>query len=258
MSNLIKYLEQLELSEMEAKFYLKLFETGPISIVNLAQLLGMKRTTAYLYLDPLIDKGLVVRVVKGSKKLVAPTDPENLTTLINKKIAQTKKLEETFPDVLQEIKGIFPQLDDINDVDIKYLKGVHNARLLYEEAFRAKEVRAYARVDPSERLWPDNAKVFEEAFQKNKDLQWWEFVYDPASAVEVSDDVVSSTDRYKYRFMPKHLQLSSEDILIYDGKVAIINYRGGGTSVVLQSPDFYNNLKALFDFMWDILATPEK
>ena len=53
--------------------------------------------------------------------------------------------------------------------------------------------------------------------------------------------------------MPKNLKLSSEDILIYDGKVAIINYTGKITSMVLHSRDYYSNSAELFDFIWEIL-----
>lgn len=53
--------------------------------------------------------------------------------------------------------------------------------------------------------------------------------------------------------MPKDLELSSEDILMYDGKVAIINYTGKITSMVLHSRDYYNNSTELFDYLWKIL-----
>jgi sugar-specific transcriptional regulator TrmB len=243
---------------MEAKFYLKLLETGATTTSELAHAMGVKRTTAYLYIDALVNKGLATKIVKGTKKQIAPTEPENLEALVEEKFTSAKNLKHMLPSLLEDIKQTFPSFKEINNFQIKSYKGIHNARNIYEEAFAAQEVRAYARIDPEERLWPDNAHVFEDAFKRNTKLLWKEFIYDPGSAVEISDQIVSHTDRYVYRFMPKHLKLSSEDILIYDGKVAIINYRGGQTSVVLQSPDFYNNLKELFDFMWSILATLEQ
>jgi len=258
MSKIIDYLQQLDLSDMEAKFYLKLLETGPISVSELAHAMNTQRPSVYLYIDPLIAKGLVTRHVLGTKKQVAPTQPENLEALIDKKFTTAKFLKDSFPAILQEIKDEFPSFKESDNVEVKYYKGVNNARKIYEEALQANEVRAYARIDPVERLYPDNAAVFEEGFRTNKKLKWWEFIYGSDSAIEVSEQVVSNTDRYFYKFMPKYLKLSSEDILIYDNKVAIINYRGGKTSVVLQSIDFYNNLKELFDFMWDVLAHPEK
>ena len=82
----------------------------------------------------------------------------------------------------------------------------------------------------------------------------WEIIYDSDSTLEPAEEITASTDRYLYMYMPKHLKLSSEDILIYDDRVAIINYRGNNTSIVLHSKDFYNNLKELFDFVWEVLS----
>lgn len=70
--------------------------------------------------------------------------------------------------------------------------------------------------------------------------------------------ISTSNTKHIYKLLPKNTKIKSSDILIYDGKVAIINYRGGKTNVVLQSPDFYNNLKELFDFMWDLLSELEE
>ena len=64
---------------------------------------------------------------------------------------------------------------------------------------------------------------------------------------------MQNNKRYSYKFIPEDLKLSSEDILMYDGKVAIVNYRGKVSSIVLQSADFYNNLKELFDFIWKMI-----
>ncbi|HEX8965543.1 MAG TPA: helix-turn-helix domain-containing protein, partial [Patescibacteria group bacterium] len=59
MNQVLLYLEQLDLSESEAKLYMSLLQTGPISVRDLAIKVGIKRTTAYLYIDLLVEKGLV-------------------------------------------------------------------------------------------------------------------------------------------------------------------------------------------------------
>lgn len=255
MNNLIDYLRQLELSDMQARLYLKLLETGPISVSDLAKELSIKRTSTYLYLEPLYIKGLVTKIVNKSKKQVAPTDPENLEMLIDQKITFTKSLKKQFPSVLQDIKKAFPGFEGIANVEITSYKGIQNARRIYKEALNANEVRAFAKVfKKEEQLFPDNIAFFNNAFKENQKLKMWEIIYDSDSIIEPSKQIAAHTDRYLYIYMPKDLKLSSEDILIYDGKVAIINYKGNSTSIILESSDFYNNLKALFDFVWNILS----
>jgi len=257
MEKLVDYLKQLDLSDVEAKLYLTLLQTGPASVRDLAQTIDIKRTTAYFYIDQLVDKGLIMKLVKGSKKLVAANEPENLKHLVEKKRTQAISVKENFPNIINMLTNINPVQSNINNADIRFYKGTTNARKIYEEAFKANEVRTYARVDKKEPLWPDNTAVFRDAFKKNKNLKMWEIIYG-ASSTAVSEDVNDNTDRYFYKFLPNHLKLSSEDILIYENKVAVINFRGGGSSIVLQSADFYNNFKELFDFMWNLIPDPEK
>src|SRR6266704_6281505 len=113
--NLIADLTKLELSDMEAKLYLKLLEIGPVNVSDLAKAVGIKRTSTYIYLEPLFTKGLVTKIVNKSKKQVAPADPEQLETLIDQRLASTKALKKQFPDLLQEIKRTFPGFTEITN-----------------------------------------------------------------------------------------------------------------------------------------------
>lgn len=255
MDNIVDYLKQLDLSDVEAKLYLTLLQTGPVSVRDLAQTIDIKRTTAYFYIDQLVEKGLIMKLVKGSKKLVAANEPDNLKHLVEEKLAFAKKVQQGFPNILKELTTILPEGNDKKDVEIRSYKGMLSARKIYEEALRSDEVRSYVRVyQETDQLFPNNTNFFINAFKKNKHLKMWEIIYDSDSTLEPSQQIAESTDRYFYIFMPKHLKLSSEDILIYDGRVAIINYRGNNTSIVLHSVDFYNNLKELFDFIWQVLS----
>ena len=256
---IIDYFKNINISQSEAELYFTLLESGPLNARSLAQKLGFKRTTAYNYIDHLLDRGLILKLVRGTRTLLAANEPDKiLPKLIDQKVQTDKQMQESLPQILESIQGIFPiKNTDSSPVEIKYYKGIVNARKIYEECFTASEVRAYAKIDKTETLWSDNTKIFNEAFEKNKKLKFWEIIYGE-SAIDVSENIALNTDRYFFKFMPKELKLSSEDILLYDGKVAIINFRGGGTSIVLQSADFYNNLKELFDFMWNMLSETKK
>ncbi len=256
MSKIIDYLAKLELSDMEARSYLKLLETGPITVSEFARLMNIRRTTAYLYTDPLVSKGLVIKIVKGSKKLIAPTPPENIEGLIEQKLNTAQSLKETFPKILEEIKNEYQIFQDNTNVEIKFYKGIYHARNIYLEALKADEFRSYMKIDKREPLFPSNASVFSEAFKENNKLKIWEIIYDPESSAVPSKESRSHIGRYFYKYMPKGKKLSSEDILIYDGKVAVINFRGGKTSIVLQSKDLYNNFKEIFELLWDVLPEP--
>ena len=257
MRDYIDYLEQLDLSDMEAKLYLKLLETGPINATDLAKALGIIRPTIYAYLEPLFVKGLVAKIVSKGKKLLAAADPEYLEALIDQRLASTKQLKEQFPNVLQKLKEDFPGLKENINVEITSYKGIQHAQKIYLEALQSSELRSYIWIDKTTSLFPSNANVFKKAFAENTKLKVWEIIHDPDLSASPSKESRSQKGRYFYKYMPNGKKLSSEDILIYDGKVAVINFRGGKTSIVLQSPDLYNNFKEIFELLWSMLPEPQ-
>lgn len=257
MKKVIDYLEQLDLSEIEAKLYITLLETGPLTIRDLANKIGMNRTTAYLYIDQLVEKGLIMKVVKGSKTQVAPNDPEDsLQYLMEQKLQKTAVMQSEFPDVVKTLNTTLPKFQDIEQSEIKYYKGINAVKKIYEEAFNGDEMRSYVKLEEETILSPDNVTLFNKAFQKNKKLKMWEIIYEsPFSRGQAMKYMAQKNEGYFCKFMPKDLKwsITSEDIVIYDGKVAIINYKGNISSIVLQSHDFYHNSKELFDFVWRVI-----
>jgi len=256
MEKLVAYLKQLDLSDVEARLYLTLLKTGPISVRDLALTIEIKRTTTYFYIDQLIEKGLIMKLVRGSKKLVAANEPENLKTLIQKKLKSAQEVQQEFPNILKSLNTSLPKENNSHDADITYYQGMNNVKKIYEEAFKANEVCSYVRLTESDeagKVFSDNISTFSEAFKKNPNLILREILYDSPLTKEQAPKLLSKSKKYSYKFMPKELQLSSEDILIYDGKVAIINYKGKVSSVVLNSWDYYKNSKELFEFIWKML-----
>mgnify|MGYP001572787927 CR=1 FL=1 len=256
MKHILTYLQQLNFSKTESLLYVLLLQNGPLTVKSLAEKAKRNRTAVYPHINSLIDKSIFIEIIHDSRKKLVACEPERLGSFINNQLNTIQTLKTQFPDMLASLNSLFPEEIKDNKSIIKSYKGIVNARKIYEDSFNANEIRAYAKINQTETLWPDNTKVFNDAFKKNKQLKMWEIIYGE-SAIEISEDIFSNTDRYFYKFMP-NLKLSSEDILMYDGKVAIINFRGGGASIVLQSADFYNNLKELFDFMWDLLSEPKE
>ncbi|HSA84464.1 MAG TPA: helix-turn-helix domain-containing protein [Patescibacteria group bacterium] len=259
MDKIVNYLKQLELSDIESKIYLKLLETGPISVRDLASAVNIKRTTAYLYIDQLIEKGLLTKVIKKSQKQIAAIAPEDtLPFLVEKKLETVRLVKKDLPTILSTIKTTLPEKHIVKDAEIKYYKGMNAVKKIYEEAFKGNEFRSYVKVEEIPVLSSDNPGLFGEAFKKNKNLKVWEIMYDSPVSRRQAFKMLSDKNNYFYKFMPPELKwsITAEDILIYDGKVVIINYSNKVSSVVLESPDFYNNSKEIFDFIWRILPEP--
>jgi sugar-specific transcriptional regulator TrmB len=254
MDNFIDYLKQLELSDVEAKLYLTLLQAGPISVRDLAQKIDIKRTTAYFYIDQLTDKGLTMKLVKGSKKLIAANEPNNLKTLLEKKMEQAKKIQQGFPKIIKTLNMALPKNTSSSEGEIKYYKGTLGVRKVYDEALRSNELRSYVKVEASGGIFSNNVKLFSKALKINKKLTVKEIIYDSPSATKDAQEILQiNSGRYAFKLMPKELNLTSGDELIYDGKVAVITYKGNMNSIVLHNNDYFNNSKVLFDFIWNMI-----
>src|SRR5579862_6508050 len=201
MDKIIDYLKQLDLSDAEAKLYLTLLRAGPTSVRDLAQTVDIKRTTAYFYIDQLVEKGLLMKLVRGSKKLVAANEPDNLQFLVEKKVASAKIVRQHLPSILKALSTTLPETNSTKDAEIKYYKGRSNILNLYKEAFNANEFRSFAKVEEEAKLSSDSPALFQHAFEKNKKLKVWEIIYEsPYSRKEAIKIFSQNNNRYFYKF----------------------------------------------------------
>ena len=88
--------EVIGLNEREAKIYLALLGDKAVSASILAKITKVNRTTVYLELERLIDRGLVSYVIQEGKRFFSPSLPEKLVEIL-----ETKK---------SRIESILPQL----------------------------------------------------------------------------------------------------------------------------------------------------
>lgn len=259
MNKIVDYLKQLDLSDVEARLYLTLLQTGPTSVRDLAMTIEIKRTTAYFYIDQLVEKGLVMKVVQNSKKLVSPNEPDNLQYLVKKKVASANTAKDQLSDILSMINAKLPKTDTAEDAEIRYYKGILGIKKIYEEALKGSEFRLYVNLTKLEKLLiPNNLGIdynmFETALAKNPKLTIYEIIADePNSVGQFELDDTAQKENYRYKFMPGEVGLTAPGILLYDNKVAIINGKGQLNAVVLYNTDYYVNTVKLFDFIWKVL-----
>ncbi|MBU3978383.1 helix-turn-helix domain-containing protein [Patescibacteria group bacterium] len=257
MNSVIEYLKHLDLSETEAKIYLTLIENGPKRVRELAESVGLKRTTTYFHIDSLIKKGLIAEEVKGSGARIVANPPQWLKYLVDNKIKTAQILQEQYPTIVKTINTAFSKSQTPEEeTEIKYFTGIKSVEFIYEEAFKGNELRSYVYLAEPKIIFSDNISLMSNAFNKNKNLKIREIV-DDSSFSRKETQILSLHKNYSYKFMSKNLKLTAEDILIYNGNVAIINIKGKISGVVIHNTDYYNNSKELFDFIWNTLPEPE-
>lgn len=254
---IINYLEQLDLSELEAKLYLEVLGESPKSVQELARRLKINRTTAYLHIERLIKKELVIKIVKGGNKLIAPNNPDDiLSNLINKKAESVSIMQKNLSTIAGALKEKYSLNKDTDEAEVKYYKGKLGVKSIYEDALKTKELRSYANIAIMYEALPENSQIFGDALKNNKDIKIFELIEDSTVSREQIEFQIKNAnkERYLYKFLPKDVKLFAADTLIYDNKVAIINVGKQITGVVLHNTDYFNNTKAIFDSYWKMLS----
>lgn len=255
MERILDFLNRLDVSETEAKLYLSLLETGPISVRELAQRIGLKRTTAYLYIDNLMAKGLITKDVVSSRTQISPIQPtEGLTELVKKTTDAAKEAETKLHEIVDEIRNSLHMSKETDQFEVKSYKGINGLKTVYEEALKANEFRSYVKIVEDD-LFADNIGMFDKAFKNNPNLHVKELLYKTSNAGKEAELLHARHSRYTYKYMPEDMKLTSEDILIFDGKVALIHGkdRQSVNSVILNSTEYYKNSVEFFDFIWKML-----
>lgn len=254
MKKVEDYLEQLGLTPVEAKIYQGLLKFGPTTVKDLADHVDLNRVTTHFQVNNLINKGLVVQLKKAARRQVAAEPPERLQYLIEQKEKQTKQLRDDFPDFIKTINSGLPHSKTQDaDVEVKYYKGKQGCYLIYDDVLKAKELRTYVNSEKIATLFPEIIKLFNHTHNSRQDMNIWE-IMSKSSAFDANKYTQNmAPERYFIKFVPPTMNLSVVDYLIYDGKVAIVNISDNPTGMIIINQDYYENAKAIFNFVWKML-----
>jgi len=100
MSNLSQIIQNLGFSENEVKIYLALIELGIANVADIADKSGVKRTSCYVILEALSQKGLVIKTQVKSKQQYSAESPERLMSLAEER-------QKVLGAALPELKSLF-------------------------------------------------------------------------------------------------------------------------------------------------------
>jgi sugar-specific transcriptional regulator TrmB len=255
MKKILDFLQKLEFSETEANLYVILLQRGSMTVSELAEKAKLNRTATYGYITRLLEKGVISKS-KGASNKVTANPPERLHYLVDEKLSTARVLQDELFSVVTTLNSSFMRFPDSDESDVKYFKGKAGIKAIYEDVLKATEIRAYYNPIEIQQYLPENVSLFEKAINNNPKMQVYEIVEDnPLSRKQVMKLPINS--RHYFKFFPTDVKLTSNDILIYNDKVAIINLPGPDNlnGVILQNKDYYNNSKQLFALLWRFLPS---
>ncbi|MBI2463924.1 hypothetical protein HYV57_03125 [Candidatus Peregrinibacteria bacterium] len=232
-------LQKIGLTEKEAKIYLASLELGSSPASSIAEKAKMNRVTAYDILEKLIQKGFISFYTRKKIRFFSPIDPEIMVKEVKR---HTEDLMKSLPD-LRRIHG------KTNHPSVQYFEGLEGIKTIYSDTLKSKtEILNYANSKEVRLHWPnyDNEYVAERVKKK---------IY--LRGIAPYDEYgikVKNEDQKKYReirLIPAEEFLFTNEINIYDDKVAIISFKDELIGMIIESHEIANTQRAIFKMAWE-------
>lgn len=250
---LIANLEELGLSQKEARVYLANLMIGPASVQKIADQAGIKRVTTYVILEALINLGLVSQSTRGKKTSFTAEDPVSLKRLLDKKEEQVKEQKRNFEEILPQLSTLKGLPQDAPSV--KFYEGVEGIKSIVKTAMPFYKEQKYKQVYGISNL-DDIYSVFPEFKSEKSNPERVrlgiksKFLYTSSHG-----PILKPTDKAmlrESRFVPSEKYPFVGDISIAGDNIVLFSLAGSRPiGVTIRSAELAKAMIAFFDLAWD-------
>lgn len=239
-------LQNLGLSNKEAKIYLAVLELGEANIGQIALKSGVKRTTVYDVINSLKEKRLLTEMTKNKKALFSAEDPRKLEGQLDEK-------KETLKKILPELLSITNLLD--KKPTIKFYEGNEGIKEVYKDTldYPDQELQAWVTAEAMTGFdvdWLENYYV-----KKRLEKKIWVRVIAPDA-----EDIVKNYKSTDEKSLRRTKLISAEEFpfeveinLYGKNRVAIMSF-AEKIGLIIESPKLYRTLKSIFELNWKSLG----
>jgi sugar-specific transcriptional regulator TrmB len=241
-----KYLEEIGLSDKEAKVYVALLQVDHDSVLDLSKRTSINRTTIYPVIESLAKKGLVSEIQIDKKIHLKAEPPERLETYVERRKLNFEEQSKRLKDVIPQLKSI--QRESGERPVVKYFEGIEgilsseNEFLSYYENGGVNYI-VYPR-DLVEELFKNERPKFVDTRQNKKVSVKAIYTRKDGDLPTVSDSIRIRIDENKYPLL--------SDISIYNENVRISTLGSQISAILIKSKDLAITLKSLIDLIFDL------
>jgi len=235
----IPILKNIGLTDKEARVYLACLESGSSVVSKISKFAELNRVTTYDVLEKLKEKGFVSFLTKNNLKYFSATDPEII-------VAETQRKSQSLKSILPDLKRI---KGDTAHPRIQYFEGVEGIKAIYADTLTSKtEILNYANSEKIRDFWQNYDKEYVEKRAKNR------IFLRGIAPKDKWGKLVQADDKKYYREIrlvdPKKFNFTNE-INIYDDKVAIASFTDELIGMIIESKEIANTQRAIFKMAWE-------
>lgn len=229
------------LKEKEARVYMSILELGEANIAQISLKSSINRSTVYLMLRALKEKGLI-RGVKKNRTLFYAEDPRKMLDDLEKKKLM---LEKAMPSILASFAFIDKK------PEIKYFEGEKGIKEVFEDILRTPDQEMLSWYSNKYKEFFDEKFFFDYFIPERKRKKiWLRTIYPEETSMRAL--AANNTEQLRQsKFVANNkFDLESELCLYEKNKIGIISYKDK-FGVVISSQSTFNTLKSIFEVMWD-------
>jgi len=240
-------LENMGLSDKEAKVYLVLLELNDATSSEIAKRANVKRPTTYVILNQLKERGIVSYVKKNNVQYFRGLHP---SLLLEDQYNRYMKLKAVLPDLvgLHEKYAVQPQ--------ITLYEGREGLMSILEDTLTTStELLCWADVQlASKSTLEDYYPIYSQKKVKRKLPLRGIFAYDQTSLRLKKN---GQKDLREIYLIPKEKFPFKNEINIYDDKVAIVSHEDE-VGVIIQNQNITDTQRSIFEFGFEYAKLLEK
>ncbi len=234
------------LSEKEAQVYLALLKVDMGTAHEIARLSRVNRSSAYVVLESLLEKGLITMVAGNSKRRYVAEAPDKLLHLGEESVKERNEVVRGLTAILPHLKSLYS--GSKQRPTVRLYEGKKNIIPLVEEIYHLKE--KVMRVYTSGSHMHEFLREFMPEFMKRR-AQLGIAMY----GIHPDDAANRVLSKYQPKqdrsiFVPPNKYKFTSDFAIYDNTISYISHRGE-FAIAIESAEIADAMKSAFDLAFD-------
>ncbi len=261
MEEVVKILREIGFTDSETALYLALLKFGQKPISFISQKAEINRGLGYMLLHGFLEKGLVSKQVKDRVQYFSALEPEQLISYLENRKREINNQQEKIQSLLSQFEALANPLS--RKPKIRFFDGAQGVRSLLNIITKEKEnsnkedtnIDAFLSVDKIIKFIGKDSLIdfIKVSTKKNLKIRIIQAKEDSNEQSNLNSLGKFSKDKLKVRHA-SHDFVFPVSTFIVKNKIAIISSADENFGLILESAEYSDMQKKLFEMLWSSLA----